>query len=112
MSESRIQTFAEFWPFYVREHSLSACRAFHFVGSTLVLAVVVLAIVYDNYWLLLLTPLVGYGFAWISHFAIEKNRPASFKYPLWSFIADWKMWALMLIGRMGQEVEKATGAAK
>ena len=112
MSESRIQTFDEFWPFYVREHSLSACRAFHFVGSTLVLAVVVLAIVYDNYWLLLLTPLFGYGFAWISHFAIEKNRPASFKYPLWSFIADWKMWALMLIGRMGQEAEKATGAAK
>ena len=112
MSESRIESFAEFWPFYVREHSLPACRAFHFVGSTLVIAVLVATILLNNYWLLLLMPVVGYGFAWFSHFTIEKNRPASFKYPLWSFIADWKMWALMLTGRMRHEVEKATTAAR
>jgi hypothetical protein len=111
MSEQRYQTFAEFWPFYVREHSLPACRAIHFVGSTLALAVLVAAIVYSP-WLLLAMPVVGYGFAWFSHFAIEKNRPASFKYPLWSFIADWKMWALMLAGRMSAEVTKATAMSK
>jgi hypothetical protein len=109
MSEQRIQSFAEFWPFYVCEHSLPACRALHFVGSTLSIAVLVGAIVYSP-WLLVAVPLVGYGFAWFSHFTIEKNRPASFKYPLWSFIADWKMWAMMLAGRMQGEVDKAMAA--
>jgi hypothetical protein len=111
MSERRIQSFAEFWPFYVREHSVPACRALHFVGSTLVL-VVIAAAAYYNWWLLLLAPVVGYGFAWVGHFAIEKNKPASFKYPVWSFVADWKMWAMILTGRMGAEVEKAHAAAK
>ncbi|HEX3727526.1 MAG TPA: DUF962 domain-containing protein [Pirellulales bacterium] len=111
MSDERIQSFSEFWPFYVREHSQPACRAFHFVGSTLSLAVLVAAIAVSPWWLLA-APLVGYGFAWFSHFTIEKNRPASFKYPLWSFIADWKMWALMLVGRMGGEVQKAMAAAR
>jgi hypothetical protein len=111
MSEGRIQSFAEFWPFYVREHSLPACRALHFIGSTLVLVVIAAAATY-NWWLLLAAPVVGYGFAWIGHFAIEKNKPASFSYPLWSFIGDWKMWAMMLVGRMGAEVEKARAIAK
>ena len=56
-------------------------------------------------------PIVGYGFAWIGHFAIEKNRPATFQYPLWSLIADWKMWAMMLVGRMSTEVERAKRTA-
>jgi hypothetical protein len=96
----------------VREHSSPACRALHFVGSTLVLVVIAAAAVTQNWWLLLAAPVVGYGFAWIGHFAIEKNKPASFKYPLWSFVADWKMWAMMLVGRMGAEVAKAHAAAK
>ncbi|MCH8924099.1 MAG: DUF962 domain-containing protein [Planctomycetes bacterium] len=111
MSKGRIQSFAEFWPFYVGEHSRPACRALHFVGSTLVLVVIAAAVTY-NWWLLLVAPVVGYGFAWTGHFAIEKNRPASFSYPLWSFIADWKMWAMMLVGRMGAEVRKAQAVAK
>ncbi len=111
MPEQRYQSFAEFWPYYVREHSTPACRAMHFVGSTLAIGVLVAAAFY-NPWLLVAVPLIGYGFAWIGHFAIEKNRPATFKYPLWSFIGDWKMWGLMLIGRMGAEVEKATAAGK
>jgi hypothetical protein len=111
VSEQRYQSFADFWPFYVREHSLPACRALHFVGSTLAVAVLVAAILYSP-WLLVAVPVVGYGFAWIGHFTIEKNRPASFKYPLWSFIADWKMWALILTGRMGAEVAKAVAMGK
>lgn len=111
MAEQRIQSFAEFWPFYVREHSLPACRALHFIGSTLALLVIAAAATY-NWWLLLAAPFVGYGFAWVGHFFIEKNKPASFKYPLWSFIADWKMWAMILVGRMGAEVQKAQAAAK
>ncbi len=110
MAEQRIESFAEFWPFYVREHSAPACRALHFIGSTAALGVVAAAIVVSPWWLLA-APLVGYGFAWFGHFFIEKNKPASFKYPLWSFAADWKMWAMMLSGRMGSEVAKATAAA-
>jgi len=111
MSEKRIESFAEFWPFYVREHSVPACRTLHFIGSTLALVVLAAAVAYSP-WVLLAVPIVGYGFAWFGHFAIEKNRPASFKYPLWSFIADWKMWALILTGRMGAEVDKAIAAGK
>jgi hypothetical protein len=106
MSTQRYQTFDEFWPFYVREHSNAGCRALHFIGSTLAVAILVGAFVY-GYWLLVVVPVVGYGFAWFGHFVIEKNRPASFKYPLWSFLADWKMWFLMLVGRMRTEVDRA-----
>ena len=61
---------------------------------------------------MLAAPIVGYGFAWIGHFAIEKNKPASFKYPLWSFLGDWKMWSFTLAGRIGAEVEKAMALGK
>ncbi len=110
MSEKRIETWGEFWPFYVREHSSPACRALHFIGSSLSLIMLATGIFYSP-WLILAAPIVGYGFAWIGHFFIEKNKPASFKYPLWSFLADWKMWAMMLTGRMGGEVRKAQSAA-
>lgn len=110
MPESRFQTFAEFWPYYVREHSVPACRALHFVGSTLALAALALAILHNPWWFAAV-PIIGYGFAWIGHFAIEKNRPATFQYPLWSLAADWKMWALMLTGRMAAEVAKAQAQA-
>ena len=111
MSSERIQSFAEFWPFYVREHSSPASRALHFIGSTLSLMVIAGA-TSTALGLLLAAPVVGYGFAWVGHFSIEKNKPASFKYPLWSFFADWKMWSLMLTGRMGNEVAKAHALAK
>ena len=112
MANQRIQSFEEFWPFYVREHSAAACRALHFVGSSLALVIVAAAVARGNYWLLLAAPVAGYGFAWVAHFFIEKNKPASFKYPLWSFVADWKMWAMILIGRMGAEVQKATAMSR
>ncbi len=111
MLEPRYQSFAEFWPYYVREHSVPGCRALHFVGSTLVLVILGAAIYLNNYWLLLACPIIGYGFAWVGHFTIEHNRPATFKYPLWSFIGDWKMWAMMLTGRMGAEVQRAQALA-
>ncbi len=102
----RIASFSEFWPFYVREHSRSATRALHFVGSTVVLAIVATAIVTGRPWLLVATPLAGYGFAWVGHFAFEKNRPATFKYPVWSFLADWVMYAKILSGTMRGDLER------
>lgn len=107
MSQKRIASFAEFWPYYVHEHLQPGCRALHFIGSTLVLMLLAAIVYLNNYWWLLALPVVGYGFAWVGHFVIEKNRPATFKYPLWSFIGDWKMWWLMLTGRMGPELDRA-----
>ena len=96
----RMKTFAEFWPFYVGEHSKRGTRALHFVGSTLVLMVLAYALWSGRLRFLLLAPVCGYAFAWVGHFGIEKNRPATFKYPLLSFRADWKMWWQMLTGKL------------
>jgi hypothetical protein len=108
-SESRFTSFAEFWPFYVEEHSRPATRWVHFVGSTLAIALLVVALVWQQWWWLLAVPVLGYGFAWLSHFGIEHNRPATFKYPLWSLAADWKMWWLMMTGQMGKEIARIRG---
>lgn len=106
MSDKPIQTYEQFWPFYLREHSKPATRLWHFVGSSLGLLVVLWAFATGRPGWAPLGLLPGYGFAWYSHFFIEKNRPASFKYPLWSFISDWKMWGLMLSGRIGGELRR------
>jgi hypothetical protein len=107
----RIKTFSEFWPYYLSEHSRSLTRLLHFIGSTLGLAVAVASVVTRRFELLPLTLLTGYGFAWFSHFFVERNRPATFKYPLYSFAADWVMWSKMLIGQGAQLAPKTTKAA-
>jgi hypothetical protein len=96
----RIKTYQEFWPYYLQEHSKSATKWFHFWGTTLALAVAVGAAVTGKPAMLLLALVAGYGPAWFSHFFIEKNRPATFKYPLWSFISDFKMWFLLPLGKL------------
>ena len=103
----RIASFAEFWPFYLREHSLPRTRALHYVGTTLVVMVAVFALMTGRWWFLLAMPLAGYFFAWIAHFTVEKNRPATFTHPLWSLAADFRMWWLWLSGRLAPELEKA-----
>ena len=103
----RIKTFEQFWLFYVREHSTPGCRLLHFIGSSAGLVCLIATLITGNLWLILLGILIGYAFAWIGHFFIEHNKPATFKYPLWSFISDWKMWGMMITGRMGAEVKRA-----
>ena len=104
--EPRIQSFDEFWPFYVCEHKKKLTRQLHFVGTTLALSAVAGGLVTRHKWLLAVAPVVGYGPAWFSHFVIEKNRPATFKYPKWSLMADFIMWGKMLAGTMDEEVEQ------
>ena len=101
------QSFAAFWPFYLREHSKPRTRALHYAGTSLVVAILALAIVSRRWWLLLLVPLAGYGFAWAAHFRVEKNRPATFTYPLCSLGADFKMWRLWPTRRLEAELDKA-----
>lgn len=97
---SGYNSFAEFYPFYLAEHSNRSCRRLHFVGSTLVLAVIALALISGQLRWLWLVPVVGYGFAWIGHFVFEKNRPATFKHPLYSLLGDWVMYAQMWRGKI------------
>lgn len=102
----KLTTYEEFWPYYVSEHSLPTTRTLHFVGTALVLACVALGLLVSPWWLLA-APLAGYGFAWVGHFFFERNRPATFTYPLWSLRADFRMFRLILLGRMRPELERA-----
>jgi hypothetical protein len=102
-------SFAEFYPFYLSEHRNGTCRVLHFVGSSLVLGCLLAAILFANPWWLLAMPFAGYGFAWIGHFAFEKNRPATFKHPLYSLMGDWVMYAQLLTGKIPFE-ERDAGA--
>ena len=101
------RSFAEFWPHYLREHSKPRTRALHYVGTTLVVAIALFALITGRWLLLLAIPLAGYGFAWLAHFAVEKNRPATFTYPLWSLAADFRMWGLWLSGRLQGHLARA-----
>lgn len=96
----RYTTFREFYPFYLSEHRNRTCRRLHFLGSTLALVCLVLLISTGNPGWLLAGLVAGYGFAWIGHFAFEKNRPASFRQPLFSFMGDWVMYKDILTGRI------------
>jgi hypothetical protein len=99
-SSERFSSFAQFYPYYLQEHSNDICRRLHYVGSLLVLSIFVYALIQQQWHLLWLMPLAGYGFAWVGHFVFEKNKPATFKYPLYSLLGDWVMLKDALTGRI------------
>jgi hypothetical protein len=93
-------SFREFYPFYLGEHRNLICRRLHFIGSSLVIGVLLATIVSGDPRWLFAAPLAGYGFAWVGHYFFEHNRPATFKYPLYSLVGDWVMYRDILIGRI------------
>jgi hypothetical protein len=101
-----ITTYAEFWPFYLGEHSRPATRALHYVGTLAFIAIAVYAVATATWWAFAVSIVAAYGFAWVSHFTIERNRPATFTYPAWSLISDFRMLGCFLTGRIGAELEK------
>lgn len=103
---SGFRSFSEFYPYYLSEHKNPVCRRLHFIGSTLVLAILVTLAVTGlwSYWWLML--LAGYGFAWVGHFKFEHNKPATFKYPFYSLAADWVMYKDFLTGQLEQKLQK------
>ncbi len=101
----QINSFAEFWPYYVRQHARPETRLLHAVGSVLAVALVAVAFAV-NLWVLVLAPIIGYSFAWYAHFFVEHNKPATFGHPFYSLAADYRMLFLMMAGRMDDEVER------
>lgn len=105
MEEKRISSFAEFWPYYMSQHSQPLCRALHYTGSLVVLGLLAYACASGQPSLVWWALPAGYGPAWIGHFVIEKNRPATFQHPFYSLLADFKMLLLFLTGRLGPYIK-------
>jgi hypothetical protein len=112
MAAERYRSFTEFWPYYLGEHARGPTRIFHFVGTIGGAALFIFALLTQRWTLIPAALVASYGLAWLSHFTIEKNRPATFTYPLWSFMGDWKMLFLAATGRLGREISRQKIAAK
>lgn len=102
-----ITRYADFWPYYLREHAKPETRRLHYIGTALTFVFLAVALVQGGWWWWLLVPLAGYGFAWGAHFGVEKNRPATFTYPLWSLFSDYRMFFLWLGGRLEPHLKQA-----
>ncbi|NSY36308.1 DUF962 domain-containing protein [Pseudoalteromonas sp. JC28] len=99
-NNKEFNSFASFYPYYLAEHKNKTCRRLHFIGSTLVLLILLFALVFAYWSLLWLLPIAGYGFAWVGHFFFEKNKPATFQYPLYSLMGDWVMYKDIIRGKV------------
>ncbi len=99
-TNERFDSFRDFYPFYLGEHSDRTCRRLHFVGTALVIGTLVYALASRAFGILWLVPIFGYGFAWLGHYVFEKNRPATFRHPLYSLIGDFAMFRDMLTGKI------------
>lgn len=104
-----IRSYREFWPHYLREHANPATRMVHIIGTALATLLMVALMATGRLLLVPLALIAGYGPAWFSHFFIEKNRPATFTYPLWSLVSDYRMAWAWLIGQLPPPVARRDG---
>ena len=98
--DTRFSRFSDFYPYYLSEHADQTCRRLHFIGTTLVIAILVTTLITSHFMLLWFAPVTGYGFAWIGHYVFEQNHPATFKYPFYSLCGDFVMYKDMLTGKI------------
>ena len=106
-NEAAIRSYREFWPYYLNEHKAPKTRALHLAGTGVTTALLTAGIVTANIWFLPAALVAGYGPAWFAHFVVEKNRPVTFRYPLWSLISDFRMAATWLTGGLDRELKRA-----
>ena len=100
MADGRFESFWAFFPYYLSEHGSRTNRVLHYIGTTLACLTLMTALITLNPWLLLAVPVLGYGWAWVGHFFVEKNRPATFSYPVWSLMGDFVMLGLAVTGQL------------
>ena len=106
--DKKYRTFREFYPYYLNEHRHPLNRGLHITGTALLLICVIVAVWQAKWWMLTLVPLIGYGFAWIGHFFIERNKPATFTYPWFSLASDFVMFGHFITGRLTGKLEEAS----
>ena len=102
-----IRSYREFWPYYLNEHKKPATRALHLAGTGIAPALLIGGIASGSIWLIFGAVVAGYAPAWLAHFVVEKNRPATFRYPLWSLMSDFRMALIWLCGGLHRELERA-----
>ena len=105
--DHRFTSFSEFYPYYLSEHRNSTCRSLHYIGSSIGLGVLLFALTSGKFQYIPLALIAGYAFAWVGHFFFEHNKPATFRYPLWSFIGDWVMLKDFLLGRIDRKLPRS-----
>lgn len=98
--QEKFSSFQDFYPFYLSQHQNPICRALHFIGTWIVLLILGYVIFFQEWLYLLFLPIAGYGFAWVGHFFFEKNKPATFTYPIYSLMGDWVMWWELNLGKL------------
>lgn len=106
-TDKRFTSYKEFYPFYLSQHANTTCRRLHYVGTTLVLAILAYAIYSTTWWLIATLPVCGYFFAWVGHFGFEKNRPATFTYPVWSLMGDFQMYWDAITRQLDRKMNQA-----
>jgi hypothetical protein len=106
-TEKKYKTFWSFYPYYLTEHSDSKNRVLHFIGTTFLIFALIAGVITGKWFFYLLIPILGYGFAWVGHYFIEKNRPATFTYPLYSLASDFVMFWHILTGQIKNKLKES-----
>ena len=100
MNEKRYRSFGDFYPFYLSEHSNKVSRRLHFTGTSIAVALMITAAITQRWWLIAVALVQGYAFAWVGHYFFERNKPATFKYPAFSLMGDWRLWWEIMTGKL------------